>query len=142
MSDQISEECVDGVRILRVKVVNRTRYKLINVKYSLNHCDSSKQPYVFDTHRVEPLKEPATFFFVGKYSEQDNNALYAYRFGFKCPEGLDLSKAGSSLEFSIYAEHEFSNAPVCVKKEYKGKDAIICGRFETRTSMVILHDQK
>ena len=121
----------DGA-LIRIKVVNRTRFMLTNVKYVLNFCQSQGE----GVHQVEvipPCKTPIEF--ISKYSKNDTNAEYAIRFLYEIPSHIRISDGW--LEFAIYANHGFSNTSVCVKKKY-GDDDIISGIFETGTSMKIL----
>jgi len=121
----------DGA-FIRIKVVNRTRFMLTNVKYVLNFCQSRGE----GVHQVEvipPCKTPLEF--IDKYSESDENAEYAIRFLYRIPPHISISDGW--LEFSIHANHGFSNTSACVKKKY-GSDDLISGIFETGTSMKIL----
>ena len=118
--------------LIKIKVVNRTRSMLTNVKYVLNFCQSQGD----GLHRIEaipPLKFPLGF--IDKFSKSDENAEYAIRFLYKIPPHIRISDGW--LEFSIHANHGFSNTSACVKRKY-GSDDIISGIFETGTSMKIL----
>ena len=107
VSDEMSEEYTDeGVRLIRIKVVNKTRCMLTNVKYALNYCKRINTG-VISTERIKPFKEPLIF--IDKYSEEDDDDLYAYRLMFEIPKELNLSDKDESLEFSIYAEHELAS---------------------------------
>ena len=121
----------DGA-IIRIKVVNRTRCMLTSVKYELNFCQSHGDG-VYRMEEIPPFRKP--FEFIDKYSESDENAEYAIRFSYKIPPHIRISDGW--LEFSIHANHGFSNTSACVKRKY-GSDDIISGIFETGTSMKIL----
>jgi hypothetical protein len=117
---------------IRIKVVNRTGFILTNVKYVLNFCRSQGD----GIHKVEVIPPCITpLEFIDKYSASDENAEYAIRFLYKIPPHIRISDGW--LEFSIHANHGFSNTSACVKKKYVNDD-IIAGIFETGTSMKIL----
>jgi len=121
----------DGT-LIRIKVVNKTRFMLTNVKYALNFCQNQGDG-VHQIKEIPPYRTPLEF--IDKYSKNDENAEYAIRFSYKIPSDISLSDGW--LEFSIYANHGFSNTSTCVKKKYVSDD-IISGIFETGTSMKIL----
>ena len=133
MSSKACKTIEDGDgALVKIKVVNRTRFIPTNVKYALNFCQSQGD----GVHRVEeipPYKSPLEF--IDKYSKSDENAEYAIRFSYKIPSHIRISDGW--LEFSIHANHGFSNTSACVKKRY-GSDDIISGIFETGISMKIL----
>ena len=118
--------------LIKIKVVNKTRCMLTNVKYALNFCRSSGE-CVHEIENIPPCKRSLEF--IDKYSKNDTNAEYAIRYSFKIPSQMDISKGW--LEFSIHAVHGFSGTSACVKKEYMSAD-IEPGIFETGTSMRIL----
>jgi hypothetical protein len=102
------------------------------VKYTLNFCQSSGD----GVHRIEeipPYKTPLEF--IDKYSKKDENAEYAIRFSYRIPPHIRISEGW--LEFSIHANHGFSNTASCVKRRYESSD-IVPGMFETGISMRIL----
>jgi len=117
--------------LIHIKVVNKTHCMLTNVKYVLNFCKYISDG-VFSTDEIPPLKIPLTF--IDKYSEKDEDAEYAVRFSYVIPSSVCVSDGW--LEFSIYAEHEFSNTVACVKKRYKCEN-MIDGTFESASSMRI-----
>jgi len=125
-------KAIEDETLIRIKVVNRTRCILTNVKYALNFCQSSGD----GVHHVEEILPYKTRLeFIDRYSKTDENAEYAIRFSYKIPSHIRISKGW--LEFSIHANHGFSNTSACVKTKYESAD-IISGIFETGTSMKIL----
>ena len=132
VSDKICKTVENGQTIFRIKVVNKTRYMLTNVKYTLNYCEKSGDG-VHNVKEIPPLKTPLIF--IDKYSRKDVNAEYAIRFTY--PAVSDIITEQCWLEFSIYANHGFSNTTACVKKKYDAVN-ISPGIFETGTSMRIL----
>ena len=133
VSNKICQAIEDeGGALIKIKIVNKTRCILTNVKYVLNFCQSQGD----GLHQIEaipPCKTPLEF--IDKYSESDENAEYAIRFLYRIPPHVRISEGW--LEFSIHANHGFSNTSACVKKKY-GHDDIVPGIFETGTSMKIL----
>jgi hypothetical protein len=134
VSDKVRKvQTDDDGTLVQIKVVNKTGYMLTNVKYALYFCKSVGDG-VHSTDGIPPVKaQPLTF--IDKYSQEDKNAEYAVRFFYRIPPNVPIAEGW--LEFSIYAEHEFSNAAACVKKRYSSED-IIPGIFETGISMKIL----
>ena len=121
-----------GGALVRIKVVNKTRFMLTNVKYVLHFCQSQGE----GVHQVEVLLPcKPSLGFIDRYSRNDVNAEYAVRFLYEIPSHIRLSEGW--LEFSIYANHGFSGTCACVKRRY-GYDDVIPGLFETGTSMRIL----
>ena len=118
--------------IIRIKVVNKTRCMLTNVKYALNFCQNQGD----GVHRIEEILPYKTRLeFIDKYSKSDEKAEYAIRLSYKIPPHVRVSDGW--LEFSIHTNHGFSNTSACVKKKYVSDD-IVSGIFETGTSMKIL----
>ena len=133
VSNKICKESEDGGgAFIRIKVVNRTRSMLTNVKYVLNYCQNQGDGrHEIDT--IPPRKTPLEF--IDKYSKRDENAEYAVCFSYIIPPNIRISDGW--LEFSIHASHGFSKTSACVKKKYASGD-IIPGEFDIGTSMRIL----
>jgi len=130
---RVSEKvAIEGETLIRIKVVNRTRCILTNVKYALSFCRRSGEG-VCIVEEIQPLKTPLEV--MSKYSCWDKNAEYAIRFSYKIPSHIRMSEGW--LEFSIHANHGFSNTSACVKKRYESTD-VMSGIFETGPSMKIL----
>jgi len=137
VSDKICKVSEDeSGALVKIKVVNKTRFMLTNVKYGLRFCKRTDEG-VHDTVVIVPAKEFLDF--IDRYSGSDEDAEYAIRYSFKLPRDLDFSKGW--LEFCIQANHSFSNTSVCMKKRYCS-ESIKPGKFETRTSMRILDNSK
>jgi len=133
VSDKICKEIDNGDgSLIRIKVVNKTRCILTNVKYALNFCQRQGAG-VHHIKEIPPTRTPLEF--IDKYAKSDENAEYAIRFSYRIPADIRISDGW--LEFSIHANHGFSNTSACVKKRYESDD-IISGIFETGISMRIL----
>ena len=94
----------EGCALIRIKVVNRTRSMLTNVKYALNFCQSLGD----GVHRIEeipPFRTPLEF--IDKYTPSDEKAEYAIRFSYRILPHIRI--LAGWLEFSIYANHGFLN---------------------------------
>ena len=130
VSEKICRDPDDGA-LIRIKVVNRTRFMLTNVKYVLNYCQN-KSDGLHEIDAILPRKTPVEF--IDKYSKSDEKAEYAIWFSYKIPPHIDVAKGW--LEFSIHASHGFSKTSACVKKKYASGD-IIPGKFDEGTSMKI-----
>ena len=120
--------------IIKIKVVNRTRSMLTNVKYVLRFCQELGDG-LHQTTIIPPCRPPLEF--IDKYSGSDKKAEYAVRFLYKISSDMLISEGGGWLEFSIHANHGFSNTSACVKKKYKC-GSIVSGVFEAETSMKII----
>ena len=133
MSAKVCKEGEDGEgTLIKIKVVNKTRCMLTNVRYALNFCRSSGE-CVHEIENIPPCKRSLEF--IDKYSKNDENDENAIRFSYRIPPHVRI--ADGWLEFSIHASHGFSSTSACVKKQY-GSDDIISGIFEIGTSMRIL----
>jgi len=83
---KVSED-VEGT-LIRVKVVNKTRYMLTNVKYVLNYCQKLGDG-LYKIEAITPCVPP--FDFIDKYSKSDENAEYAVRFSYKIPAHIRIA---------------------------------------------------
>jgi len=131
VSNKACRDPEDGA-LIRIKVVNRSRSMLTNVKYVLRFCQS-QDGYVTQIQEIPPRGTPVGF--IDKYLGNDKNAEYAIRFSYNIPSGIKISDGW--LEFAIQANHGFSNTSTCIKIKY-GSGDIVSGIFETGTSMKIL----
>lgn len=117
----------------RIKVVNQSKFNLLDVKYTLLYC-SKRGDGIVDIFEIEPAKSPVES--MNKFDKGNPDHPYALRISYDLKEHLPL-RDKSYFEFTIRARHSFSNAVVFIKKKY-GKEDLIKGHFETKSSMTIL----
>lgn len=134
LSDGIS---VDKNGTYRIKIVNKSRCQLSNLKYVLRLCDDHGDKIV-DVLTIKPAKPPLDS--IPKYSKKDKNSMYAIRISYKGKGGkCIISNCNSYLEFTVSAKHAFSNTYSVVSKTYTCDD-IKFGVFETGKSTNIIRD--
>lgn len=119
--------------ILTVKVVNKTKSMLTNIKYSL-YIETEYPDHIIEAREIEPCKSRLSV--IDKYNKKDENAGYAVRLSYKIdPE--TLQEENVYLSFVIYGNHNISNTSSYVKKRYQIED-VVRGEFETKTSLNVL----
>lgn len=130
ISNQICLERHSDRNIYVVKVVNKSRTFITNVKYQMILCKKSNDGNVSIT-TIHPLKEPMVN--IDKYLKKTTD--FAVQISYEMDE--KLFDKNSYLEFTFEAYHSFSNAMRVKQKKYTIKD-VQKGRFETGKSMIIL----
>lgn len=131
ISDSICRDPKDGK--FRVKVVNKTRANLIDVKYSLHACYKTDDD-IKDLKEIELTKTRLEF--ISAYPINTNSCDYAIRVSFN-PADEFRSDEHTYYIFTFFAKHSISGTPLFVRKEYAAKD-IKCGQFETSDSTKVL----
>ena len=123
----------NGEVIYRVKIVNKTRARLMNVFYSLDYCEDTGDDRSFLTD-IPTRKGIVTTI------EKCNNKTtdYAVRVSFKIDETKFPLKDNTRFIFTITATHPFSNTSVCKKTVYKKDDIVRDAVFQTGKSMNFL----
>ncbi|MDN0032711.1 hypothetical protein [Oscillibacter ruminantium] len=134
LSDEI---CMDPQKnVFQLKIVNRTRAALMDVKYTLHLCHRYKDgiivmdPVEFCKSNVDSLP---------KYNKLDLDAHYAMRLAFPPKEEI-LTHQDDYLLFTLTAKHATTGTIAFFSQEYQIRD-IMCGKFETGTSTKILVEQ-
>ena len=136
ISDKMS---IDKDGIYQIKVVNKSFFRLSEVKYTLNICDDHGDSIV-EVDTLSPFKSPLES--IPKFSLRDKNSMYAVRISYKPEDGkCILNKSNSYIEFTFSGKHTFSNTYKTVSKKYKCDD-IVFGVFETGISTNIIRYSK
>lgn len=139
ISDNIALEESEGVnKIARVKVVNRSKFMLINVQYSLYLCTVNYGDKKGKNEICEILPMKERIHTLSKYSCKKKNTMYgdyAIRFTYVLkPEYIP--KNDDKLIFVFTSTHSFSNISKCYVKEYSAKN-LVYGDFELNESTKI-----
>ncbi len=132
-----SEICKDPhlENVYRVKIVNKSRFILIGLNYSLYYCKDAGDG-IKKIQEIPPINTSLTF--LDKYTKSGPDD-YAVRLSYLID--ADKLKGGSTLEFKIMAKHSLSNT-MCCKKAVYAFNNIKQGFFETGKSMKILIDRR
>ncbi len=123
----------NGETIYRVKIVNKTHARLMNVFYSLDYCEDLGDDRSFLTD-IPTRKGIVTTI------EKMNNKTtdYAVRVSFIIDEKKFPLNDNTRFIFTITATHPFSNTSVCKKTVYKKADIKRNAQFQTGKSMNFL----
>jgi len=134
ISDELCLESEGDNKILRVKVLNKTRFVLTNVTYTLCFYERIDEN-AYSVSEILPCKPPLTT--IERYSSKDKMGNYAIRFTYKLEPDIEhlTNSENNRLEFTIYANHGFSNTCVCTKKTYTKENISVNRRFESFKSM-------
>ena len=132
ISDKICRDASNCIS--RIKVVNMSRYALVNVKYTLYLYRRSADG-IADVSFIKPNKKELEF--IKAYSKTESD--YAVRLSYRLDEVEFNSRPNeeSYLLFSIYACHSLTGSSIFLEKKYDIED-IQCGQFETGKSTIIL----
>ena len=120
-------------KLYRVKVVNRTRANLVDVKYTLHYCHRYPDGIV-NIEEIPPKKSPVEF--LQAYLKSDKDSDYAIRLAFQYDENTSVGP-DDYLLFTFYAKHSVSGTTTFLRQEYHDCD-FRCGRFETGISTKVL----
>lgn len=131
ISEEICED-PDDVDVYRIKVINKSRVIVNNLKYSLHYCCDAGDG-IKEVVEIPTRKDPLTY--LDKYSRSSDD--YAVRFSYILDKRKYPLEENATLEFSVMANHSISNTMSCVKKTYTKKN-IKRGVFETGKSMKII----
>lgn len=132
---KISEQICRGKddKIYRIKIVNLTHVNLIDVKYTL-HAYYRSADGIADVEEVPPRKTPLEF--VQAYSKGDPVCDYAVRISYDLDNFINKDEYDFFV-FTFSAKHALSGTVSFVRKEFRKED-IVCGRFQTGDSTLIL----
>lgn len=119
----------------KVKVVNKTRTYITNIKYSLAYCEKEDDGITY-FQIVPEIK--SQLLNLGGYSK--DNTDYAARLEFKLKKEKYKLSGNSFFIFTFQANHSFSNAMKIKTKKYRLND-VREGKFETGTSTNILSNR-
>ncbi len=132
ISDEICRDKEDG--LCRIKVVNRTRAGLVDVKYFL-HAGFKSNDGLTDIYEVMCVKPRLEF--MAPYSRK--NTDYAVRISYDLNDYL--TKDYNYLEFTISARHPFSGRTV-VKRKIFDIQSVRCGKFQMGKIMTMLSESQ
>ena len=119
----------------KVKVVNKSKTELTNVKYKLYYCEIHSNGFMINMRELPPAKPP--IFMMEKYNKGSQFAEYACRFSYEVDNEKYPIDDNHYFMFSISAEHSVSNTMKSVTKKYF-KENVKVGQFETGVSLKIV----
>lgn len=135
ISNDICREIKADQVIYKLKIVNRSRAMLTNVKYSLLYIKDNERS-VGEIFEIPPAKSILSF--VYGYNRKEDYSDYAIRLTFNYDEkAYPLDDKNTKLVFTIFAEHSRSNKSACFSKTFNSKN-IKQGQFETGKSTKII----
>lgn len=133
LSDNVCVTYENGEPIYKIKVVNKTKSRLINVSYHLE-LRTKDQGDITKIQEIKPVNPPLTT--LPQFCTE--NTDYALRIKFKPdPQNHSLSNR-QYLYFSIQATHPFSNGVAFKDKKFFAKDLVKDCIFETGESIKII----
>ena len=136
ISDKICVEFgEDNKKSFKVKIVNKTRFMISNIKYSLEYCKMYEDG-IHTTDLIEPCKSP--LFYIKRFTRNKNDTDYAVRISYNIDATKYPLDENSKLIFTFMATHSLSNTTTCIIREYYAKD-IVDGFFESDESIKILY---
>ena len=121
----------DGRPIYRIKVINRTKYPIIDIKAQLHIFENQQtangeiwKSMTIELKRSDPIV-------IDKYDKSDRDALYAYRFvTYNDLEALWGYDNVQFLRFRIYARHALSGFGTFAYQDFRLKrNSIKVGDF-------------
>ncbi|MCK5057982.1 MAG: hypothetical protein KAT34_15105 [Candidatus Aminicenantes bacterium] len=120
----------------RIKVVNRTKYPVINVKAELHRIKLQNTPGGKRKHFYEIPMKIKEILVLTKFEDTKTNERYAWVF--QTSENLDqVFEEGDYLLFWIVAQSAFSNATKVSEKSYYTVGCVIDGSFQYGPSLKI-----
>lgn len=135
VGNKIAKSYEDGKIIYRIKIINKSRFAIFNLKYSLHYCNAQTDGIV-QIREIEPFKKP--LFFVSSACKKDMNDKHAVRISYLIDDEFEFCE-GAYLKFTLIATHGFTNTSTYIEKKFD-KDSIIEGRFETGNSLKVLEN--
>lgn len=124
-------DTTDGRTIYRVKVINRTRCPIVDIKAQL-HIFKNHQTATGEIWKSKPItlrrSDPIV---IDKYYKSDRDANYAYRFvTYENLESIWNDDNVQFLRFRIYAKHSISGFGVFAFQDFRLKrNSIKAGEF-------------
>lgn len=127
---------VDGTLTYKIKIVNKSRFMLTNINYSLRYIKTQGKDRASATE-IAPINSTIINIDGFSRSHKKQKVHYSIRLTYNInPIECELNDS-SRFEFIFTANHSLSNAPICVKRQYYHYD-IIEGIFEKDDSVNIL----
>ncbi|ADN78317.1 hypothetical protein [Geobacter sulfurreducens] len=124
-------DTTDGRAIYRIKVINRTKAPIVDIKAQL-HIFKNHQTATGEIWKSKPIalrrSDPIV---IDKYDRSDRDANYAYRFvTYDDLEAIWHNDNVQFIRFRIYARHSISGFGVFAYKDYRLKrHSIKAGEF-------------
>lgn len=123
----------NGSFTFKIKVVNRSRFQLVNVSYHLDYGFPGRDDISYMTE-ILPNKSPMSTI----TKKNKKNTDFAIRVSYKV-DGKEYEINDSSyFDFTIQATHPLSNSVICKKKRYYKNDLAHDCTFQTGESTDIL----
>lgn len=136
ISSKVSRTINDkGNVIYRFKIINKTKFAIFNLKYSLNYCYKQSDG-IINFYEIEPSK--TAVFYISPCSKKDKDDKHALRISYEINEEKYALNDDSYLCFTIVATHSFSNTSMYQEVNYYQSD-IVDGVFETGDSLKVLN---
>lgn len=140
IADQIARgKTSTGETAYRIKIINKTRKPIINVKAQLHLMTPTVMPSgVIKKSKAIQLKRNAIME-ISRFNLKDKTAGYAFRFiSYENIEEIWKDDAHSFLRFRIFATHSHSGFGQVFRKDYHTKrNSIKKGDFEFGNSLEI-----
>lgn len=124
----------EGNVIYRLKIVNKTRFAIFNLSYSLNYCERQSDG-IINFCEINPSK--TAIFYISPFSRKDKDDKYPVRITYVIDENKYPLDENSYLSFTIVATHSFSNTSTYKEINFHKGD-IVDGVFETGDSIKVL----
>jgi len=140
ISDQIAKTVTsNGETIYRIKIINKTRVPIMNIKAQLHIMTPTTVPsgIIYISQNI-PLQR-SELMELSKFDKKDKTASYAYRFrSYKSLDDLWGDDDHSYLRFRIQATHSVSGFSKVFRKDYFTKrNSVLDGEFDFGDSMKI-----
>ena len=135
IGDKIAREIDDkNNTIYRFKIVNKTKFAIFNLNYTLHYCYKQSDG-IINFKIIDPSKR--SLFYIPPYKRNDNDDKHAVRISYSIDEKEYPLDDNAYLCFAIIATHELSNTSTYTEVNFYKKD-IVDGVFETGNSVKVL----
>ncbi|MGA2824360.1 MAG: hypothetical protein ABSE72_12640 [Bacteroidales bacterium] len=140
ISDQVARTIsASGKTIYRIKVINKSRVPIINIKTQLHVMRPTTVPAGIIYISKDITFQQSEIMELSKFDTQDKTAAYAYRFrSYDALDDLWSEDSQSYLRFRIRATHSVSGFTRVFRKDYyTRRNSIMYGEFDFGNSMKI-----
>lgn len=129
----------EGKTIYRIKIINKTRRSIINIKAQLHLMTPSVVPGGIILKSKEILLKRSDPMEISRFDHKDIEGRYAFHFvTYEDLEALWLDDVHSYLRFRIFAMDSLSGFGKVFTQDYHTKrNSLICGDFEFGYSLKI-----
>lgn len=132
VSDCICVNPSDGKH--RVKIVNCSRFPLLNLEYTMRLC-TQRGDDVVEIEEIRPEKSLVKM--IERYSPRSANHTYALRISYNLSDYFPL-KDDQHFHFTVCARHSFTNAVRQINMSYN-QSSLKTGHFCIGKSMKVVH---